>query len=121
MSTQPILIGDSRKITELGDMLNTPKLSHGHAREISRASLDAHQGDTEQIDSMGLSLPSSDAPLNPSGPVSETQATQISQPTISVIGKRKIEEYSSPNPISIHKAYRLIHSDSAQVTTEPQL
>ena len=75
---QPILTGDSRKITELGDVLNTPKQSHGHAREISRASLDAHQGDTEQTNTMGLSLPSNDTPLDPPGPINGTQAAQIS-------------------------------------------
>ena len=66
---KPILIADNKKITKSGDILNTPKLSHGHAWEIPYAPPDAHQGNTEQTDTMGLSLPSSNTPLDPLGPV----------------------------------------------------
>ena len=102
-------------------MLNTPKLSYGHAQEILCAPPDAHQGNTMQTDTMGLSLPSSNTPLNPPGPVSGAQATQISQLTISIPRKRKIERYSSSNSISTHKAHRLIPSDDTQMATKPQI
>ena len=118
---QPILTGDRRKIIKLGDALNASKLSFGHAWEISHASSNAYQGDTKKIDTMGLSLPSSDTPLNPPGPVSGTQAAQISQPALSIPGKGKIERHSILDPIPIHKAHQLISSDNAQVTIEPQL
>ena len=94
-------------------MLNALKLSYSHAWEISRASTNAHHGDIKQIDIMGLSLPSSDAPLDLPGLVNGTQAAQISQPAISITKERKIKEYSSPNPIPIHKAHQLIPSDNA--------
>ena len=102
-------------------MLNAPKLSHGHAWEIPRVSTDAYQGDTEETDTMGLSLPSSHAPLEPLGPVSGTQATQISQLAISIPRKGKIKRHSSSNPIPIHKAHQLISCNNAQVTIESQL
>ena len=102
-------------------MLNTPKLPHGHTGEISCAPLDAHQGNTEQADTIGLPLPPGNTLLDPLGPVGGAQATQISQPTISVLEKGKIKRHSSSNPIPVHKALRLIFSDDAQVTTEPQL
>ena len=102
-------------------MLNTPKLSHGHTQEIPHAPPNAHQGNTEQTDTMGLSLPSSNTPLDPPGLVSGAQAAQISQPTISIPRKRKIERYSSSDSISTHKAHRLIPSDDTQMATKPQL
>lgn len=118
---QPILTGGRRKITELGVVLNAPKLSHSQAWEISRASPNAHQGDTKQTKTMGLSLPSSHAPFDPLGPANRTQAAQISQAAINIPRKGKIERHNSPDPIPIHKAHRLISSNNAQVTIEPQL
>ena len=66
MSTSPYL-GDSRKITELGNVLNASKLPHGYTGEIPYAPLDAHQGNIEQTDTMGLPLPLGNAPLDPPG------------------------------------------------------
>lgn len=102
-------------------MLYTPKLSHSHAREVSRAPLDAHEGNTEQTNTTGLSLPSNNTPLGPLSPINGTQAALISQPTISVPGERKIKSYGSSDPIPTHKAHRLISSNDTQVTTEPPL
>ena len=70
---------------------------------------------------MGLPLPCSDTPFDSPGPVNVTQATQVSQPTFSIPKKRKIKDYSSPDSIPTHKAYRLIPSNGTQVATEPQL
>ena len=67
---KPILIGDGRKITKSRDMLNTPKLLHDRTWEIPGAPPNAYQGNTEQIDTMGLSLPSSNTPFDPPAPVS---------------------------------------------------
>lgn len=116
---KPILIDDSRKITELGDMLNTPKLLHDYAWEIPRAPSDAYQGNTKQTDTICLSLPSNNTLLDLLGPVSGAQAAQISQLTISVPRKRKDERYSSSDSIFTHKAHRLILSEDTQMATEP--
>ena len=70
---------------------------------------------------MGLPLPSSDTPLNSSGPVSKTQATQTPQLTLDMPRKGKIKNYNSPNSIPTHKAYRLILSNDTQMATEPPL
>jgi len=102
-------------------MLNTPKLPHGHTGEIPYAPVNAHQGNTEQVDKMGLPLLPGNTPLDPLGPINRAQATQISQPTINIPEKRKIERHSSSDPIPIHKVHRLIPSNDAQVTIEPQL
>ena len=74
---------------------------------------DALQGDTEQNDIMGPSLPFSDAPLDPPSPVNGIQAAQISQLAININRERKIKEYSSLHHIPIHKAHWLISSDNA--------
>ena len=70
---------------------------------------------------MGPPLPSNDTLLDTPSPVSGTQAAQVPQPTLSIPRKRKIKNYSSPNSIPTHKAYRLIPSNNIQVATEPQL
>ena len=67
---QLILTGDGRKIIKPGDVLDVPKLRHGHTGEIPYAPLDAHQGNTVSADIMGLPLPPGNTPLNLLGPVS---------------------------------------------------
>jgi len=44
---EPVLTSDNREITKLGDMLDTPKLPHGHTREVPRAPSDTHQGNAK--------------------------------------------------------------------------
>ena len=44
---EPVLAGDNKKITKSGDMLDTPKLPHGYAREVPCAPPDAHQGNAK--------------------------------------------------------------------------
>ena len=92
-------------------MSNALKLLHGHTRDIPCAPPNAHQGNIEQVDTIGLPLPSGNTPFDHLGPVSGAQVTQISQPTISITRKRKIEEYSRLDSISTHNAHKSILSD----------
>ena len=70
---------------------------------------------------MGLPLPSSDTPLDSPGPVSGNQATQVSQPTISIPKKMKIERYNRLDSIPTHKAHGVIPGNDIEMATEPQL
>ena len=66
-------------------------------------------------------MPSSNTPLDSLGLVSGTQAAQVSQPTLCIPRKRKIESYSSPDSIPTHKTHSLIFGNDTQVAAEPQL
>ena len=87
---KPILISDDRKITKSKDLLIAPELPHGHVWEVPCATPNAYQRDAKQTNTMGPTLPPSDSPFDSLGPVSGTQAKQISQPTISKIGRAHV-------------------------------
>ena len=102
-------------------MLITPELPQDHTRKVPCTTLDAHQRDAKQTNTIGPTQPSSDSPLDPLGLVIGTQSKQIPQPTIGVPSKRKIKGNSDLNSILPQEPNRLCPRYHTQMTTKPQL
>ena len=96
---EPITTSNGRNITKLRDMLITPERPQGHTWKVPCTTLNAHQRDTKQTNTMGSTLPPNDSPLDSLCLVSGTHAKQIPQPTNGVPSKRKIKGYSDLNSI----------------------
>ena len=102
-------------------MLITHKLPQGHTWKVPCIIPDDHQRDAKQTNTMGLTLPPSDSPLDSPSPVNGTQAKQIPQPTSGVPSKRKIKGHSDLNSVLPQEPGKLCPRYYIQMTTKPHL